>query len=76
MWWAVFDLFTTIIIQFLARGVRFPSEVGFPLPYYLKWLLEAVPLSEWSYIFDICAAISIFWTEIFILIGAYLVFRD
>jgi len=75
MWWAIWDLFNTIISQFIIRGSEFPSDAYFPFPYYLQWAGEGIPLTAWSYLFDVCAAMSIFTSVMFILIGAYLVLR-
>jgi len=57
MWWATWDLMNTIIYGLTHRQGQFP-QWDFPMPYYLQWLVEKFPLSNWSYAYDIFVAIS------------------
>jgi len=74
-WWAIWDLVNTIIYHFMSRGAEFPGDVGFPLPYYMKWIIEAIPLSQWSYVFDVCSFVSVLVSFFCVSAGVFLIIR-
>jgi len=75
MWWAMFDLINTIIFAFMSNDVQFPSDWGFPMPYYMTWFIQDIPLSKWSYFFDMLAFVSIFIVSHLLLVGLFLIYR-
>jgi len=76
MWWAMWDLINTIIYAFMSKGAPFPSDWSFPMPYYMTWFIENIPLTKWSYFFDMLAFVSIFVSSHLLLLGLYLVWRN